>query len=799
MVQENMRRFDKYELEQLLGRGATSEVWKAFDPQLKRHVAIKFLHAELKTDAEVVARFKREAQGVASLHHPNIVQVYEFQLSPQNPSDIYMAMDYIEGGTLQEYIKETSRQYKFPSDVELLRLFTSIALAVDYVHQHGLIHRDIKPANIFLDLRNTTRNTMGEPMLADFGLVKIVGISTGTQPGQVLGTPLYMSPEQALGEPANISNDIYSLGVILYEMCTGVLPFQGKGQYEILVKHINDRPQLPRAFNPKISDALQDVILCCLAKEPAQRYPSASALVIALARALSLPVPPELKTNATIEEQSGQQRMLMQPDTTKQTPPFTRGQTGRIPATPLSASGSFVSVVPVKPADAPLRKIPNPETPVPPVDSMASILSLPSSLAQPQVAIHPSIKNPVPPKQPRRRLWGKTGILLLILLLLAIISSLTWAILPKFSSGTATVTSTMVGQVSFFSTKDYYHNSVDDKDEHAINDGMEGTFHLTTPASGESYYAWLRTSFGDSNGMYLTSSPSNNALTTTDGVTMLHYVDANHRNLLNPGATNGNAYHIFTIGEQKTTASPSFAAEKQRYQAVIPDQTSSTFTGTYLLHIQHLLSSDPDMDKLGLRNGLDFWFLNNVNTVYALTDEIQSHTSPTSLPMVQEWIITTLYYVDGRCAADDIKQVNPTLNTAQQPYTVHDTKVSLLDCQQNPFNIQGYIKHMGSHLDYLAQISVTTAQKQQIARLITNLSNVNKWLTNVHNDAIKLIQSYMNNLGASAAFQLRYDMANYAELALSGQLDAQTQQVNQGAALICDSIQQLANMSVTAV
>ena len=804
MAHENMQRFGKYQLVALCDSGATSKVWKAFDPQLKRYVAIKVLHTDQQTDSGVIARFEREAQVIASLHHPNIVQVHELQQSPQNPTDIYMVMDYIEGGTLREYIKKTSRQGNFPTYAELVRLFTSIAMAVDYAHQHGMIHRDIKPANILLDAHNTTRNTMGEPMLADFGLVKMLDISTGTLQGQVLGTPLYMAPERILGGTSNASNDIYSLGVILYEMCTGVLPFHADGQYELLLKQIHDRPPLPRAFNPQISDALQNVLLRCLAKEPSQRYPSASALVLALASAVSLPPPLELVSHISAEEQFHQQSLQqseairIQSDTAKPSLLAAREQTGQISAKPLSTHGSFAPAAPVAPValgNVPVRKVPNPETPPPPVDAMASLFPASQSLSLPSVVIHPSIKKPVPPKRPKRQRWGKTGIVILVLLVLAILSSLTWIFLAEFHNGTGVVAPAAIGQISFFSTHTFYYNKVDGQNEHAINDGLQGIFHLAPPASGNSYYAWLRTSFADNSGMYLTSPLSGNALTTSGDVTTLYYIAANQRNLLAPIDANRDAYRIFTIGEQTTTATPIFGAETLRYQAAIPDLSSTSY-GTYLLHIQHLLSSDPNMDKLGLTNGLDFWFLNNVNELETLTEEIQSHTSANSLPMVQQWIITALYYLNGKCATDDIKQMNQILNATQPPYILHDTQVSLLDCSSSPVGL-GYIHHILTHLFNLSQVTGTTSgQKQQIAQIFTSLSRVQTWLENINTYALKLIQKYMNDLGSSAALQLRYDMANNAELALSGQFDAQTQQLEQGVVLICDSIQHLASMPV---
>src|SRR6266704_1548329 len=152
----NPQRIGKYELRERLGRGGMAEVWKAFDPQLQRFVAIKIMHADLQNDPDFMNRFLREARVVASLHHPNIVQIHDFQISrpPESDSTIaYMVMDYIEGPTLAEYIRETSSMGKFPTPGEIVRLFTSISRAVDYAHQHGMIHRDLKPANILLDKR----------------------------------------------------------------------------------------------------------------------------------------------------------------------------------------------------------------------------------------------------------------------------------------------------------------------------------------------------------------------------------------------------------------------------------------------------------------------------------------------------------------------------------------------------------------------------------------------------------------------------------------------------------------------
>src|SRR5712692_6594511 len=155
MMSIRPRRLGKYELQEQLGSGGMAEVWKALDTQLQRYVAIKLLHANLQEDPHFIARFEREAQLIASLHHPNIVQIHDFQTasSQEEGTIAYMVMEYIEGPTLADYIQHTSAQRKFPSPAEIVHLFTPICLAVDYAHQQGVIHRDLKPANILLDKR----------------------------------------------------------------------------------------------------------------------------------------------------------------------------------------------------------------------------------------------------------------------------------------------------------------------------------------------------------------------------------------------------------------------------------------------------------------------------------------------------------------------------------------------------------------------------------------------------------------------------------------------------------------------
>src|SRR5579883_1432052 len=287
----------KYVLQERLAYGGMGEVWKAFDTQLQRHVAIKLLRTDRRHDPDFVSRFEREARFIASLHHPNIVQIHDFRLSQppeSNPAEAFMVMDYVQGQTLADYIQNTSRQGQFPSASDTIYLFTAISLAIDYAHQKGMIHRDIKPANILLDQRLPTARPMGEPVLTDFGIAQLQGTAPGIVIETLLGTPHYIAPEQAQGEQGDARSDLYSLGIILYEMMTGATPFRGNTAIAILMQHIQGVPVPPESINVQLPAQVSKVILKSIDRKPADRFPSAAEMTIALAEAFHIPVPPVL-------------------------------------------------------------------------------------------------------------------------------------------------------------------------------------------------------------------------------------------------------------------------------------------------------------------------------------------------------------------------------------------------------------------------------------------------------------------------------------------------------------------------
>jgi serine/threonine protein kinase len=266
----------KYRLVTRLGGGGMAEVYKAYHPGLYSFVAIKTLHSHLAGKADFIERFQSEATVVASLHHPNIVHVYDFD----RVDDIYyMVMELIEGPTLKTELREYQAEGRLFTLVEIDRIFGELASAIDYAHARGLVHRDLKPANIMFTAERRV-------VLTDFGIARIREAIGHTITGTVVGTPAYMSPEQAQGEQTGARSDIYSLGVILYELVTGRVPFVANNDLALLNKHASEPPPLPTTVNPNVPEAVERVICQALSKNPADRYQRATEMALALEEAI---------------------------------------------------------------------------------------------------------------------------------------------------------------------------------------------------------------------------------------------------------------------------------------------------------------------------------------------------------------------------------------------------------------------------------------------------------------------------------------------------------------------------------
>jgi tRNA A-37 threonylcarbamoyl transferase component Bud32 len=265
----------RYRVLEPLGRGGMARVYRAYHPQLDRYVAIKVLRSDLVEEEEFLARFQREAQAVAALRHPNIVQVYDFDVQ----DDVYyMVMELLEGDTLKVRLNDYRlRDEKMPRG-EVVRITLDVLDGLAYAHSEEMIHRDIKPANVLLSRR-------GQAVIGDFGIAQIVGGTRHTASGALMGTLNYMAPEQGLKGHCDARSDIYSLGIVLYEMLTRRTPFEADTPLAVLMKHLNEPLPLPRQVDPEIPEPFERVVLKALAKEPDDRFQSADEMVQALREA----------------------------------------------------------------------------------------------------------------------------------------------------------------------------------------------------------------------------------------------------------------------------------------------------------------------------------------------------------------------------------------------------------------------------------------------------------------------------------------------------------------------------------
>ena len=774
----NPGRIGKYELQERLGQSGITEVWKAFDTQASRYAALKFFHANLQADPEFVARFQREAPVIISLRHPNLVQCFDFstsQLPGATTATAYLAMNYADGGTLASFVYNTSHGGELLAIPEVVRLFTAIGMAIEYAHQHGMVHGNLKPTNILFDKRNTWRNIVGEPQVADIGVSRLVGAAVGSASDWWNSSPLYMSPEQVMANPANERSDIYSLGVMLYELCTGTLPFLGSNPAAVMMQHVHTVPASPSLINPNLPPALSTVIMRCLAKDPAERFPSASSMVAALSDATR-----QQAFNVPATEMAGQSTSSA---SSMELPTVISTKMSPLPAGVTPSAAVFSSNVPV-------GGISQPHPAVQWTDTSAGVLHQPLSANTPAYTTgNQSVAHSTPPptapatKKPGRRgLW----IALAALLILALVGSALGAYFVFFSKGPTANTPTIVGHAYFVSS-----GLVSPDSRQGITDKLQINLeNVAAPQSGKGYYAWLvNDKTLDYQPIFLGPLAFNNGK-----LTLFYPGDAVHSNLL---ATNSR----FLITQEDATAAPTspsldpsawvYYAEFSQKKPVPTDPKSYSLYD----HIRHLLADDPKVKAAGLTGGLDIWLYRNTQKVLEWSGSARDfwkNQNAGSSAFIHRQLTRIMDYLDG---STYVQKDLPGQNILADPAI---SKVGLLTFDPQTQDPPGYLYHVGKHLHDLSVLpEISATQKALAIQIKQEIDGVNLWLRTIRGDILKLYVMPDAQLFSSQGRALLDEIATLANYAFAGKVDPHAQ-VTPGVVQIHFDIQRMATFDIRA-
>lgn len=800
----NQGNVGQYELQECLTRDAISEVWKGFDAQQRRFVAVKILHVgaqHAQTNADMLQRFLNEAHNLTALRHPNIAQVLDVQIS-QGPdtaiSTAAIIMEYVDGQSLADYIQGTSRAGQIPPPQEIVRILAPIASAIDYAHQQGIVHGGIRPSSILLGKRNPPQQAPDDPKLVGFGTNTIQMPMT-----LPLKDVYYISPERAQGHTENARSDIYSLGIMLYEMCTGTHPFQGETPTEVMMQHIHASPTSPALINPHILPGLTAVILRSLAKDPAARQPSAMALLVAASKAFNLPTQEILSQSGSLMGttvaallNAGTQDPMNSPTYLSPLPQY-RSISG-----PLPAIANQQAVIQTPPTRIPA----NPATPMPPTNTGGIPAVVPPQWSQPYPAVTPGgpVSNPgipawtqpppplpqTPPPMPamapppstfnRQRGWFTALIVILLVVIIGSVAGIFFVTLRGPSAAPP-----VVGHIYFVSSGQQINvnttNGIADRLQVALD-------NIPSPQSGKSYYVWL---LADNDNQTTTISPILLGSSTHGGRINLFYAgNASHTNLL------ANYSRIMVTEEDAANlpSNPSLDATTWKYEAAFSQVKQGNPPYALLDHLRHLLAQDPKLKAAGLTGGLDTWLFHNTLKILEEAGSIRDSANPAGVPFMQRQLIRMLDYLDGSQYVQTEK-LPPNL----PPIMIDPTqaKVALLEFDPQSQTPPGYLKHIGDHLrEIVAANGVTPGQKAQAIRINAALNNVQTWLENVHNDASKLIQMTPQQLVAPGTSRLLNDLFTQANYAFVGQTDPNTGQVKEGVVQIHYNVLGLAAFDV---
>lgn len=743
-----MHRLGKYELQKRLASSKMAEVWIGYDPAWQRRVLIKVFATPVRADSETMAHFRASAERLASLRHSGIARLYDLSVaaSPEpdsrSASHICLVLEYIEGYSLAEYLPALTGRGNLRLDSELARVFASVSLALDEAHRQGVIHGNLKPSNLFLRRANAAAGQIGEPVLTDFALAKRLTSSSAAS------HPFYLSPEQIRGQEASERSDIYSLGVILYELCTGMLPFRGTRPIAIMAQHVNTPPTPPMLLNPTISSSLSNVLLQSLEKEPQRRFPSATHMAVALARALHTSIP-----DAVWGSERGRQivREL---------------EASAVPASPTSELLLFSQPVPT-----------------PPRQKMAQEPAAEKRTGRPLLARW----KPSGPTHPS--FWYLTGFVALLLATLATLGTLLLSPHP----GKEVLSDPLVGHAFFLNS-----GQISASGPQGINDELQVNLSdVPAPPAGKRYDAWLLADASVSEALPLALGP----LSLERGRAQLLYRgDGQHANLLGVASR-----FLITVDDAAhPTSNPLLDTSTWRYYAEIPQEPipGDELHFSLLAHLRHLLVESPELQVRGLHGGLAFWFVRNTLTVMQLANSARDDWNNRDLTDAHNQVVRLLDFLDGASFVQtDVPAATPGLSDARL------TQVPLLGpVPHNPdapgYGYQnevppGYVYLLSEHMSGAIRSPQTSAGQRQLAIQINRgLDEGKRLLQQMEQDAKQLAHMSQAQLGQSSSLSLLNDLATQAQDAYAGQPDPASGQSTNGALWIYQQIQRLATFDI---
>ncbi len=770
-----------YELQQRLSSTAVDEEWKAFDTQQRRYVTVRFVHMTTLTPGEFIPRFQQEMQLIAALHHPHIVPVFDFQAASSVATtigDAYVVYEYTDSYSLADYLASGVHNGILPQPQDIVQLFAALATALDYAHQQGVIHGSLRPKNILLDKRDTTTFSAGKARVTNFGLRFLY---------PSLSLPLqdayYVAPEIAQGTMGSNRSDLYTLGVLLYEMCTGVPPFQGETASEVMMQHIQAIPTAPLLINPHLPPAVVTVIMRALAKDPAKRFGTAGALVATLAKAFNVPMP-ETISLLGISGAGGTFEM------------------SRLASTPLLPSLD----APIDPMNSPTYLTPMPRISTnstvgtdvarsqastnlqtPTVFYQTGQAPQPTPTQMPATSIAPiALSVPLAPKPPRKRRTMLIALASAMLLLVILLGSALWIfhLLPFGSPSSAG--KPIIGY-AFFASSGLLNLSSSE----GIADRVQVELNnIPAAPAGKRYYAWL---LNDNDSLVTISPILLGALPTSGGnITLTYPGDALHSDLLA-------SYSRFLVTEENaspTPSNPSLDPSTKQYYAAFsqipnPNDTENHFS--LLAHLRHLLALDPKLKAAGLTGGLDIWLFRNTEKILEYAGSARDAQQTGGADLVYRQVVRILDYLDGTQYIQT-EPLRPGTGLLIDPTIA---KVALLEFDVQHQTPPGYLKHIGNHLREIVQSPGITATQRALAiQINADIDNVQGWLTNVHADAEKLAAMPNAQLLQPQAAALLNDMFTQTNFAFAGQIDPNTNQLKPGVVQIHYSIQRLATFEI---